>query len=415
MSEILNLAKQANLAKQELKSLKTTCKNEILNAVANELMAKKEWIIKQNSKDIKAGLDSGLSEALLDRLRLNDARIATMAQGVAQVASLGDPIGEMLGGWKHQNGLSIQKVRVPLGVIGVIYESRPNVSIDVATLALKSQNAVILRGSASALHSNIALCELFNETGAKFGLPKGAVALLKDSERASVNEMIRLNGLIDVLIPRGGKGLKEFIVQNATIPVIETGAGVCHIFIDESASVSEAVKIIKNAKTQRPSVCNAVECVLMHEKIADKMMSELVGELSDVELRLDEKIYDNFSGHKNVKKAESSDFGAEFLDMILAVKVVSGLDEAINHINAHSSGHSDAILSKNYENVEKFLNAVDSAVVYANASTRFSDGGEFGFGGEIGISTQKLHARGPMGLRELTTYKYIVRGEGQVR
>ncbi|MGG7074076.1 glutamate-5-semialdehyde dehydrogenase [Campylobacter sp. 9BO] len=415
MSEILSLAKQAKLASLALKSLQTRTKNEILNAVANELIAKKEQIKEQNLLDLKNGKDSGLSDALLDRLTLTDARIEAMAAGVLQVANLADPVGEILGGWRHENGMQISKVRVPLGVLGVIYESRPNVSIDVAALSLKSSNAVILRGSASALHSNIALSELFNAVGAKFGLPAGAVSLVRDTNRQSVAEMIRLNGLIDALIPRGGKGLKDFIIQNATIPVIETGAGVCHIFVDESADLDDAVAIIKNAKTQRPSVCNAVECVLLHERVAEKIMPDLIASLSNVQIRLDEKIYANFSGFENVKKAENSDFGVEFLDMILAVKVVKNLDEAINHINEHSSGHSDAILSGDYERVERFLNLVDSAVVYANASTRFSDGGEFGFGGEIGISTQKLHARGPMGLRELTTYKYIVRGEGQVR
>ncbi|MGG7048993.1 MULTISPECIES: glutamate-5-semialdehyde dehydrogenase [unclassified Campylobacter] len=415
MSEILSLAKQAKLASLALKSLQTRTKNEILNAVANELIAKKEQIKEQNLLDLKNGKDSGLSDALLDRLTLTDARIEAMAAGVLQVANLADPVGEILGGWRHENGMQISKLRVPLGVLGVIYESRPNVSIDVAALSLKSSNAVILRGSASALHSNIALSELFNAVGAKFGLPAGAVSLVRDTNRQSVSEMIGLNGLIDVLIPRGGKGLKDFIMQNATIPVIETGAGVCHIFVDESADLDDAVAIIKNAKTQRPSVCNAVECVLLHERVAEKIMPTLIASLSNVQIRLDEKIYANFSGFENVKKAENSDFGVEFLDMILAVKVVKNLDEAINHINEHSSGHSDAILSGDYERVERFLNLVDSAVVYANASTRFSDGGEFGFGGEIGISTQKLHARGPMGLRELTTYKYIVRGEGQVR
>ncbi|MGH1601073.1 glutamate-5-semialdehyde dehydrogenase [Campylobacter majalis] len=415
MSEILSLAKQAKLASLALKSLQTRTKNEILNAVANELIAKKEQIKEQNLLDLKNGKDSGLSDALLDRLTLTDAHIEAMAAGVLQVANLADPVGEILGGWRHENGMQISKVRVPLGVVGVIYESRPNVTIDVAALALKSQNAVILRGSASAIHSNIVLEKIFNQTGAMFGLPSGAVTLIKDTNRQSVDELIRMDNYIDILIPRGGKGLKEHIIKNATIPVIQTGAGVCHIYVDESADISDAVRIIKNAKTQRPSVCNAVECVILHRNVIDKIMPVLIAELSDVKLRLEGEIYENYDGFENVKKANELDFGAEFLDMILLVKVVGCIDDAICYINEYSSGHSDAILSKDYENLERFLNAVDSAVVYANASTRFSDGGEFGFGGEIGISTQKLHARGPMGIRELTTYKYIVRGNGQTR
>ena len=311
--------------------------------------------------------------------------------------------------------MSITKIRVPLGVLGIIYESRPNVTIDAAALAVKSSNAIILRGSANAINSNKFLVKLFNEAGTKFGLPKGAVQLIESPDREVVDEMVKMNEFIDVLIPRGGKKLKEFIIRNATIPVIETGAGVCHIYVDESANLEDAVRIIKNAKTQRPSVCNAVECVLLHQNIADKILPDLISELENVEIRLQDKLFENYDGFDNVKLADESDFGEEFLDLILAVKCVSSVDEAISYINSHSSGHSDAILSENYENIEKFLNAVGSAVVYANASTRFSDGGEFGFGGEIGISTQKLHARGPMGIRELTTSKYIVRGSGQIR
>ncbi|WP_169777181.1 glutamate-5-semialdehyde dehydrogenase [Campylobacter mucosalis] len=415
MSEILSLAKVAKEASFKLVNLKTSVKNSVLNAVADELISKKEWIKSQNEIDLKNGKDSGLSTALLDRLRLTDARIEAMANGLNDVANLSDPVGEILSGFKHPNGIQISKIRTPLGVIGMIYESRPNVSIDVAALALKSSNAVILRGSASALNSNIALVEIFNDIATKHKVPNGAISLVRDTRRESVSQMIRLNELIDVIIPRGGKNLKEFITQNATIPVIETGAGVCHIFVDESADVSQAVAIIKNAKTQRPSVCNAVECVILHKNIVDKIMPLLIAELSNVELKLEREIWQNYEGFENVRLADESDFGTEFLELILAVKSVSDLNEAINFINAHSSGHSDAILSKDYKNIENFLNAVGSAVVYANASTRFSDGGEFGFGGEIGISTQKLHARGPMGLKELTTYKYIVRGDGQIR
>ncbi|MBE3021724.1 glutamate-5-semialdehyde dehydrogenase [Campylobacter sp. 7477a] len=415
MNEILDIAKLAKEATGELVALKSETKNEILRAVSAEILAKKEQIKAVNEIDIKNGEASGLSVALLDRLRLSDARIEAMANGLLEVADFADPIGEILDGWRHKNGMQITKTRVPLGVIGMIYESRPNVSIDAAALALKSSNAIILRGSASAINSNKFLVNLFNEAGSKAGLVKNAVQLVQSTDRSVVEQMIKMHEFIDVLIPRGGKNLKEFIIKNATIPVVETGSGVCQIFIDESTNINEAVNIVKNAKTQRPSVCNAVECVLVHENITDKFIPALIKELSEVELRLDDEIYTKFMNEKNVVKAKDTDFGAEFLDLILVVKSVKNTTDAIRYINEHSSGHSDAILSQNYANIELFLNSVNSAVVYANASTRFSDGGEFGFGGEIGISTQKLHARGPMGVRELTTYKYVVRGNGQIR
>ncbi|WP_297987470.1 glutamate-5-semialdehyde dehydrogenase [uncultured Campylobacter sp.] len=418
MNEILEICKRAKAACGELLRLGSKAKFEILNAVADELLAQKDAIKAANAKDLANGEKSGLSAALLDRLRLTDARIEAMAQGVREVAGFAEVVGENLGGWSHPNGMQISRVRVPMGVLGIIYESRPNVSIDAAALALKSGNAAILRGSASALNSNIFLVNLFNEAGAKFGLPTGAVQLVESAEREVVAHMAKMSEYIDVLIPRGGKSLKDFIAQNATVPIIMTGEGVCHIFVDESANLSEAAKIIKNAKTQRPSVCNAVECVLLHERVAGKILPELVREMPEVEFRVSEQLLGSCAdlrGAKNVKAAGDSDFGAEFLDLVLAVRVVRDTDEAISFINAHSSGHSDAILSADYTNVERFLNEVGSAVVYANASTRFSDGSEFGFGGEIGISTQKLHARGPMGVRELTTYKYVVRGGGQIR
>ena len=418
MNEILDICKRAKAVCGELLKLDSRAKFEILNAVADELLAQKDAIKAANAKDIANGEKSGLSAALLDRLRLTDARIEAMAQGVREVAGFAEVVGENLGGWSHPNGMQISRVRVPLGVLGIIYESRPNVSIDAAALALKSGNAAILRGSASALNSNIFLVNLFNEAGAKFGLPTGAVQLVESAEREVVAQMAKMSEYIDVLIPRGGKSLKDFIAQNATVPIIMTGAGVCHIFVDESANLSEAAKIIKNAKTQRPSVCNAVECVLLHERVAGKILPELVREMPEVEFRVSEQLLGSCAdlrGAKNVKLAGESDFGTEFLDLVLAVRAVRDTNEAISFINAHSSGHSDAILSADYANVERFLNEVGSAVVYANASTRFSDGSEFGFGGEIGISTQKLHARGPMGVRELTTYKYVVRGGGQIR
>ena len=417
MNEILDICKRAKAACGDLLRLGSKAKFEILNAVADELLAQKDAIKATNAKDLTNGERSGLNAALLDRLRLTDARIEAMAQGVREVAGFAEVVGENLGGWSHPNGMQISRVRVPLGVLGIIYESRPNVSIDAAALALKSGNAAILRGSASALNSNIFLVNLFNEAGAKFGLPTGAVQLVESAEREVVAQMAKMGEYIDVLIPRGGKSLKDFIAQNATVPIIMTGAGVCHIFVDESANLSEAAKIIKNAKTQRPSVCNAVECVLLHERIAGKILPELLREMPEVEFRVSEQLLGSCAdlrGAKNVKLAGESDFGAEFLDLVLAVRAVRDTDEAIGFINAYSSGHSDAILSADYANIERFLNEVGSAIVYANASTRFSDGGEFGFGGEIGISTQKLHARGPMGVRELTTYKYVVRGGGQI-
>ncbi|WP_169784517.1 glutamate-5-semialdehyde dehydrogenase [Campylobacter curvus] len=457
MSEILNIAKAAKASCEQLLNLSTQAKSQILNTVADELIRQKKAIKAANLLDLKAGENAGLSAALLDRLELTDARIEAMANGVREVAKFDEVVGEVLGGWRHPNGMQITKIRVPLGVLGIIYESRPNVSIDAAALALKSGNAVILRGSAAAINSNKFLVNLFNETGAKFGLPRGAVALVESTQREAVGEMIKMHEFIDVLIPRGGKNLKDFIIQNATIPVIETGAGVCHIFVDESADVREAVEIIKNAKTQRPSTCNSVECVLLHERVAAEVLTSLARELNGVQLRVHEDFWAKFdtdeaglnldanlnnadkanvnseanlgglraqmtqiktgesSNGAQLVKADESDFGAEFLSLVLAVKCVSGVAEAVSYINAHSTHHSDAILSRDYANIERFLNAVDSAVVYANASTRFSDGGEFGFGGEIGISTQKLHARGPMGVRELTTSKYVVRGDGQIR
>ena len=418
MNEILEICKRAKAACGELLRLGGKAKFEILNAVADELLAQKEAIKAANAKDLVNGEKSGLSSALLDRLRLTDARIEAMAQGVREVAGFAEVMGENLGGWSHPNGMQISRVRVPLGVLGIIYESRPNVSIDAAALALKSGNAAILRGSASALNSNIFLVNLFNEAGVKFGLPTGAVQLVESAEREVVAQMAKMSEYIDVLIPRGGKSLKDFIAQNATVPIIMTGAGVCHIFVDESANLKQAARIIKNAKTQRPSVCNAVECVLLHERVAGEILPELVREMPEVEFRVSEQLLSacaDLRNAKNVKLAGESDFGAEFLDLVLAVRAVRDTNEAISFINAHSSGHSDAILSENYANIERFLNEVGSAIVYANASTRFSDGSEFGFGGEIGISTQKLHARGPMGVRELTTYKYVVRGGGQIR
>ena len=417
MNYIEEMGKKAKIASKKLLTIDTETKNKVLLEIAKELRVKKEEIKEYNKKDLVAGKEAGLSFALLDRLELTDSRIESMAVSLEEIAAFTDPIGEILTGWRHKNGMSIEKKRVPLGVIGMIYESRPNVTIDSAGLAIKSSNAVILRGSANAINSNMYLNKLFNEVGIRAGLPENSVQLIESTDRELVKEMIKLDKYIDVLIPRGGKGLKKFILENATIPVIETGAGVCHVFVDESANIIDVLNIIKNAKTQRPSTCNSIETVLVHENIANKVLPSLTDMLLEnkVELRYSQEALDIIENREDVKLATEEDFGAEYLDMIMSLKLVKNVEEAIEYINEHSTQHSDSIITENMRNAEKFLNEVDSAAVYVNASTRFSDGGEFGFGGEIGISTQKLHARGPMGVRELTTTKYIIRGNGQVR
>ena len=413
---IEEMGKKAKEASKKLLTLDTGTKNRSLIMIAEELINKKEEIKEANRVDLENGRKEGLSFALLDRLELTDKRIEAMSQGLMEIAAFTDPIGEILTGWKHKNGMTIEKKRVPLGVLGIIYESRPNVTIDSAGLAIKSSNAVILRGSANAINSNIYLNRLFNETGVKAGLPENSVQLIENTDRTLVNELVKMNQYIDVLIPRGGKGLKKFIIENATIPVIETGAGVCHVFVDESAKMDNVLPIIKNAKTQRPSTCNSIETVLVHKNIAGKILPELTDMLikSGVELRYNKEAFD-IVNRNDVKPANEEDFGVEYLDMIMSLKLVENVDEAIEYINNNSTQHSDSIITESIDNAEKFLNEVDSAAVYLNASTRFSDGGEFGYGGEIGISTQKLHARGPMGVRELTTTKYIIRGNGQIR
>ena len=413
---IEEMGKKAKEASKKLLTLDTGTKNRALVMIAEELINKKEEIKEANRLDIENGKKEGLSFALLDRLELTDKRIEAMSQGLMEIAAFTDPIGEILTGWKHKNGMTIEKKRVPLGVLGIIYESRPNVTIDSAGLAIKSSNTVILRGSANAINSNIYLSRLFNETGVKAGLPENSVQLIENTDRTLVNELVKMSQYVDVLIPRGGKGLKKFIIENATIPVIETGAGVCHVFVDESAKMDNVLPIIKNAKTQRPSTCNSIETVLVHKNIADGILPELTDMLikNGVELRYSKEALD-IVNRSDVKLANEEDFGAEYLDMIMSLKLVGNIDEAIEYINNHSTQHSDSIITESIDNAEKFLNEVDSAAVYLNASTRFSDGGEFGYGGEIGISTQKLHARGPMGVRELTTTKYIIRGNGQIR
>ncbi|MGI6168770.1 MAG: glutamate-5-semialdehyde dehydrogenase [Christensenellales bacterium] len=414
MSEVRTIAVAAKQASYACAALGQKQKNDILTQMADALEKAAGYIIEKNALDRKAGQENGMSSALLDRLLLDEKRIGAMAQGLRDIAALNDPIGETMGMWKRPNGLEIGKVRVPLGVVGIIYEARPNVTADAVGLCLKTSNAVVLRGGSDAIHSNTAICDVLVEAGAAAGLPSGAVQLVKDTSRQAAQEMMGLNGLIDVLIPRGGAGLIQSVVKHATVPVIETGTGNCHIYVDETADLEMAGDIVINAKTTRPGVCNAAESLLVHQAAAEAFLPDCLAELvkMGVEIRGCEKTRALFAG---AKAASEEDYATEFLDLILSVKVVADVGEAIGHINRYGSNHSEAIVTKDYENSRLFLSRVDAAAVYVNASTRFTDGFEFGYGAEIGISTQKLHARGPMGLNELTTTKYIVYGSGQIR
>jgi glutamate-5-semialdehyde dehydrogenase len=401
---------RAREASTRLAQLSTAQKNAILIVMAGALEANSESIIEANRKDVES---SGLVGAMRDRLLLDSDRIRLMAAGVRDVARLPDPTFETLAEWLRPNGLRILKVRVPLGVVGIIYESRPNVTVDTAALTFKTGNAVVLRGGKEAAHSNQRLVEILTQV---VGVPNGAIELLDSSTRDSVHELITARGLIDVVIPRGGPELISFVTENATVPVIETGAGNCHIFVDDSADLEMADGIVINAKTQRPSVCNSAEKLLIHERIAEKYVPRIVKKLIDkgVEVRGDEATLRLAPG-MNVVPAIASDWGEEYLRLCMAIRIVSGVDEAIAHINRHSTKHSEAIVTYDEGHARRFLRQVDSAAVYWNASTRFSDGGEFGFGAEMGISTQKLHCRGPFALAELTTTKYEVIGNGQIR
>jgi len=389
-------------------------KDEVLCVSAKNLRKYNDEIIKENEKDIKAAISAGIKGALIDRLSLTRERISLIAEGLEQIASLEDPIGEVESMWKRPNGLIIGKKRVPIGVIGIIYEARPNVTADVFGLCIKTGNAAILRGGKEAFNSNKAIVNILRESLSSCGLPTDALQLVEDTSRESALAMMKLNEYLDILIPRGGAGLIKTVVENSTVPVIETGIGNCHIFIDESADASMAEKIIINAKTQRPGVCNAAESLLIHSAIAAKYLPGICGALRDkgVEIRGDEKVCSIISF---AKPATEEDWFTEFLDLIISVKIVDSVDEAIVHINKYGSKHSESIITENYTNSQKFLEEIDAAAVYVNASTRFTDGFMFGFGAEIGISTQKLHARGPMGLKELTTSKYIIYGSGQIR
>ena len=414
MSSLISLGKKAKEASYILGNLSSKDKNDALYAMADFLIENSKVIIEANKKDLETSRIKGTSESMLDRLALNEVRIEGMANGLRQVAALEDPVGEVLEMWTRPNGLQIGKKRVPMGVIGIIYEARPNVTSDAAGLCFKSGNAVILRGGSEAINSNKAIAEALREGLKSVGLVEDAVQLVEDTSREVATEMMKLNDYIDVLIPRGGAGLIKAVVNNATVPVIETGTGNCHIYVDEDCDFEMAKNIIINAKTSRPSVCNAAEKLLINEKIAGKFMPIIFEVLreNDVEIRGDESLK---ALDDSVILASEEEWYNEYLDYTIGVKIIKDIDEAINHINKFGSGHSEAIVTKSYEASQIFLQKVNAAAVYVNASTRFTDGEEFGFGAEIGISTQKLHARGPMGLKELTTIKYIICGNGQIR
>lgn len=414
MSYMEMLGKQAKDAAKLIQYLTQDQKNAGLRFAAEELIAQTDFLLTENEKDVLVAQENGMKASLVDRLRLTPQRIDGMAVGLRQIADLADPIGEVLSMKKRPNGLQIGVKRVPLGVVGIIYESRPNVTADAFGLCLKTGNVTILRGGKDAIHSNKAIVEVLKTGLQKAGISKDAVILVEDTGREHVEEMMRLRDYIDVLIPRGGKSLIDNVVNHSTVPVIETGTGNCHIFVDESADLSMAVNIIENAKTQRTGVCNACESLVIHERIAEKTLPAICACLSQkhVEIRGDEAAR---AIVPDLLPATEEDWGTEYLDLIISVKIVASLEEAIAHINKYNTGHSEAIITENYHNALTFQEYVDAAAVYVNASTRFTDGFEFGFGAEIGISTQKLHARGPMGLEALTTTKYIIFGDGQIR
>ncbi len=408
------LGVRAKAASRLMAKLGQNEKNNALLNVADEIVAHADEIIAANANDMEYAKNKGMSEALLDRLKLTKDRLDGIAEGVREVVALEDPIGEVLSMKKRPNGLLIGQKRVPIGVIGIIYESRPNVTVDAFALTFKTGNAVILRGGSDCIHSNIALIKVMKEALRKSGITEDAVNLIEDTDREVAKQFMRLNKYVDLLIPRGGAGLIKTVVENATIPVIETGTGNCHIFIDESADLNKAIPIIQNAKLQRLGVCNACESLVIHKNIADRAIPLIVEMLSenDCEVRGDETAV---SISSYIKPATDEDYGTEYLAKIISAKVVDNIDEAIEHINKYSTGHSEAIITEDYENSQRFLDEIDSACVYVNASTRFTDGFMFGFGAEIGISTQKLHARGPMGLLALTSTKFIIYGNGQIR
>ena len=411
LNEIGRLAKAAQPSLQKADS---DAKNQVLHRAAELLVEQSDFLLKENEKDMEAGRQNGMPEGLLDRLLLTEERVKQMAEGLYQLEQLEDPIGEVLSMKNRPNGLLIGQKRVPLGVVGIIYEARPNVTADAFGLCFKTGNAVILKGGKDAIHSNMAIVKVLRLALQEKGFPEAAVTLIEDTSRETTTAFMKLREYVDVLIPRGSEGLIRAVVENSTIPVIETGTGNCHIYVDETADLDMAVDIIFNAKTQRIGVCNACESLVIHEKVLDELMPKLKARLDEkqVEIRGDEKVCGSIDG---IVPATEEDYGTEYLAYILSAKTVSSLDEAIAHINRYNTGHSEAIITNDYSHAQRFLDEIDAAAVYVNASTRFTDGFEFGFGAEIGISTQKLHARGPMGLLALTTTKYIIYGNGQIR
>ncbi|RKX49071.1 MAG: glutamate-5-semialdehyde dehydrogenase [Thermotogae bacterium] len=412
MTEVTSKASKVKAATRKLSLATTSEKNEALISIANALNKSRLEILKTNAEDVKNAIEKGVRESLVDRLKLTDKRIDSMINACNEVSKLKDPVGEVINSWVEKE-LRIAQVRVPLGAIGMIYESRPNVTLDATILALKAGNSVLLRGGSDAIRSNLAITKAIKDGLSNSSLPETSVEIIEDTDRKNVQEMLNLDSYLSLIIPRGGAGLIKFVVENSSVPVLETGVGNCHIFVDESADIEKSIEIIDNAKTQRPGTCNAVETILVHKNIAKKFLPAMAKRLSSkgVELRGCEttrKIIE-------AKAASEEDWSTEYLDLILAIKIVETIDEAMEHIQKYSTGHSEAILTENYSNARNFTTSIDAAAVYVNASTRFTDGEQFGFGGEIGISTQKLHARGPVGLKELTTYKYIVLGNYRVR
>jgi glutamate-5-semialdehyde dehydrogenase len=416
-AELEELGGQARRVTRLLRTLDTNVKNNALLAIAETLLENEFDILSANNEDIEAGRAAGLDEHILERLLLTESRLASIADGVRSVAALPDPVGESFDARTLPNGLRISKRRVPIGVIGVIYESRPNVTVDIAALCLKSGNAAILRGGKEAVHSNRALANAVSAGCERTGVPGSAVQLVRTQDRALVKDMLTAHQYIDMIIPRGGPGLHAFALENATIPVITGGIGICHVYVDESADPQKVLPIVYNAKVQRPTVCNALDVLLIHSAVASDLLPRIADDLAraEVALRCDPRALAILQGRALVSAAGPGDFDTEFLSLVLAVRVVDSLEEALDHISQHSTQHSDAIITEDYSNAMRFVDEVDSAAVYVNASTRFTDGGEFGLGAEVAISTQRLHARGPMALRELTTYKWVILGDGQVR
>ena len=412
--KVEELAKKVVQAKKSIGLMSTQRKNEALRSIASAIDKNRKNILESNKIDVEVSRKGGMPESIIDRLLLDDKRIDSMIDSIKRIVDLDDPVGKIEDGWTLPNGLRIMKVRVPIGAIGMIYEGRPNVTVDSAILCLKSGNTVLLKGSASAQNSNMVLVDSIKSGLRAVDFDQDAVELIEDTSHKAVEEMIKMRSYLDLVIPRGGKSLIDFVVQNATVPVLETGAGNCHIFVDESADLDMALRIIENAKVQRPGTCNAAEKVLIHQKVAGIFLPMLYDRLKvlNVEMRgCDESL----RIIPSMKRATDEDWSTEYLDLVLGIKIVKDVDEAIDHISRYGTKHSESIITNNYQNTMRFTSEIDAAAVYVNASTRFTDGGEFGFGGEIGISTQKLHARGPVGLNELTSYKYVIHGEGQIR